>query len=199
MFGAWCWIVSCTGDTPPYRRDMEGLGYQLGLWYIPFVLEMIVILVMTVCILIVLYNRSYRRTIYVDFQSEYRRMMKESLPLLIFPILFCTISIFEMVVDLLRMRREGIMFNLLMLDAVVSPFKANLMIVGYLALILWSKHKVWSRKRALSLRQDEWEEIQPESTVFMDRGRGRMGYGTTAQDTPSITTTPITSLSSKNE
>ena len=137
--GAWCWIVSHKKGSCK-QIDFQGLGYQLGLWYVPVALETIAITIMVIWIMSVLCNRSYRKTKYVTFQSEYRQLMKQSLPLLVFPIVFCVLSIFEMVLDLLGINHK-LNFEAWVFDAVVNPCKVILMILGYLASVSWVKCK----------------------------------------------------------
>ena len=166
--GAWCWIVSkmqknCT------EMDELGLRYQLGLWFIPVILESLAILIATICIVCVLFTRGYLNTKYIVFQYEYRRLLRDSLPLLVFPIIFNVIIVFELVLDMQSLKHKPV-YALWMLDAIVTPCKGILMISGYLIPVLWIRIRKWRHTNNLTLRTEEWEnrsETDERSVKFI--------------------------------
>lgn len=145
--GAWCWFITYK-EKHCEEIDWWGLGYQLGIWNIPFFIETLVIIVTLSTILVVLIRRGFTMTQFRDFRLEYRRLLKESLLLLIFPGIYCIINIFEIIVDMIGIKND--LYPLWLIDAVLNPSKAVLVIGGYLISILWIKQKRW-RERRLSL------------------------------------------------
>ncbi len=86
--GAWCWITAYQ-ENSCHKIDYWGLGYQIGLWYVPFFVETAIVLVVVISIVITFINRVYRNQTYKLFRKEYKQQLKESLPLLIFPAAQC--------------------------------------------------------------------------------------------------------------
>ena len=143
--GAWCWISSYK-ESSCHKIDYWGLGYQLGFWYVPFFIETLAVFVTITCISVVFIKRAYMKGKYEQFQSEYKTLLKESLPLLIFPVMYCIINSFEIIVDLLGIKLTHI-YWLWMIDAVINPTKAMLVIVGYLVSMILIKQRRWRKNR----------------------------------------------------
>ena len=155
--GAWCWFI--TYKTSSCNDiDWWGLGYQLGIWYIPFFIETIVIIVTVICILMAFIKRGFTMSEFHDFRLEYRKLLKESLPLLIFPVTYCIINIFEIILDLIGIKKN--VFSLWIIDAIMNPSKAVLVIGGYLISLLWVRLR--QRRNNLTLRNTENDTLVHE-------------------------------------
>ena len=164
MVGVWCWIRNTViGDCS--EQDWTGLAFQYSLWFVPVILEVIVISVILTIIVIVLFARAFIVKKYVPFQYEYRRLLRDSLPLLVFPIFFSIISCFELALYMQSAQHKPI-FGLWMLNAIITPCKGILMISTYLIPMIWVRMKDWFRKKTLVLRKEEW--IAEENSSVLD-------------------------------
>lgn len=165
MVGAWCWIKDFN-STDCERHDNLGIAYQYTLWFIPVMLEVVIIAIVTVLIGAVLCVRGFIAKKYVLFQSEYRRMIRDSVPLLCFPVFFCSISCFELILYWSSLDSEP-NYNLWMLNAILTPCKGILMIFGYLIPMIWIRIKDYRAKKGrLVLRKEDWRSDNNSS--FLD-------------------------------
>ena len=154
LVGVWCWIRNdAIGDCS--KQDWMGLVFQYSLWFIPVILEVIVISIIVIIMVTTLFARAFIVKKYVPFQYEYRRHFRDSLPLMVFPIFFSIISCFELVLYIQSAQHKPI-FGLWMLNAVITPCKGILMIMSYLIPMIWIRMKDWLRNKTLVLRKEEW-------------------------------------------
>ena len=83
LAGAWCWIkltdLHC-------REYVEGLVEQFALWYGPFMLFVLLNFLAMVVVMIVLCKGKHEA--HNQLQNQYKRAIKEALPLLFYPIVF---------------------------------------------------------------------------------------------------------------
>ena len=101
LSGAWCWIRVYRHDD--FHLHSEGLIEQYVLWYGPFFLLLIVNAAVTIAIVVVLCHRSFKKKSNVHVQSkfgvrfqerdqddqqatQYKKALKNTLPLLAYPI-----------------------------------------------------------------------------------------------------------------
>ena len=160
--GAWCWISAFKSGSCK-KIDYFGLGYQLGLWYLPFLLETIAVFITVICIARVFIKKAY--TYDEIFRDEFKMQMKESLPLLIFPVVYCILNTFEITLDLIAIKFTDI-YWLWSIDAVINPTKAILVIVGYLVSIMWIKQKAWRKRRRRGSSENPYEEVPPAKNTY---------------------------------
>ena len=151
--GAWCWITAYQEDSC-HKINYWGLGYQIGLWYVPFFIETVFVLVTVISITVTFINRVYINKNYKMFRNEYKRQLKESLPLLIFPVVYCILNIFEIGLDLVGIKFTNI-YWLWMIDAVMNPLKAILVVSGYLVSIIIVRYKGWRKSHKKKLLPQE--------------------------------------------
>ena len=165
MVEAWCWIKDFN-STDCERHDALGIAYQYTLWFVPVALEVAVIAVVTVVMAVVLCARGFIAKKYVLFQYEYRRLIRDSVPLLSFPVFYCSISCFELILYGNSLVSEP-KYTLWMLNAILTPCKGILMILGYLIPMIWIRLKDYRQQRArLILRKENWRSDNESS--FLD-------------------------------
>lgn len=154
LVGAWCWVRNnAIGDCS--KEDRMGIAFQYSLWFVPVILEVIVISIIVAIMVIALFARAFCVKKYVPFQYEYRQHFRDSLPLMVFPIFFCIISCFELALYIQNVQHKPI-FGLWMLNAVITPCKGVFMIMSYLIPMIWIRMKDWLRNKTLVLRKEEW-------------------------------------------
>lgn len=161
--GAWCWIRS-KKPTNCSHIDSVGIIYQYTLWFVPVVLELLILTVLTSIMIIMLCARGFLFKKYAIFQYEYRRLLRDSLPLLVFPFIFCCINCFE----LSLYAQNGDNLPLWLLNAVITPLKGILMMLSYLLPMVWIRIKDWCRKKSLSLSKDSWGNRGGSPSSHMD-------------------------------
>lgn len=172
--GAWCWIMTHKKNSTAY--DYRALGYEIGFWYFPFLIETLIVILTVIGMVAVFIRRSFGKTKFEIYANEYKKQLKETLPLLIFPVVYCVLDIFEMLIDgtssLESRVPEKHLYWMWMADAILNPVKAILVIGGYLICIIYSKHKEWRHKRYISL-----EKTVEETTIDSIR----TNYGSTTE------------------
>ena len=89
LAGAWCWVKVTGNSCQPYR---EGVIEQFTLWYGPLIFIVLLIFLLIVIMIIALYRGTRERaealaTTY-QLQSQYRKALKEAMPLLFYPIIY---------------------------------------------------------------------------------------------------------------
>ena len=85
--GAWCWIRSEDENCNP---TVFGMRLQLGLWYIPLYVSMLMLIVMYTIILVKLYHKKRQWTgkFEPQVQQTKEKMKNEIIPLLAYPLIF---------------------------------------------------------------------------------------------------------------
>jgi hypothetical protein len=154
LAGAWCWIKSINESNNCTEIDQIGLIFQYTLWFVPVVLELITLAILTVTMIIILCARGFIIKKYYMFQYEYRRLLRDSLPLLVFPVIFCFINCFQLTLYVRDNNNKPIM-PLWIANAVITPCKGILMILSYLVPIICVRIKDWRKNRLLALRKDK--------------------------------------------
>ena len=89
LAGAWCWIRVTGNSCQPYG---EGVIEQFTLFYGPLIFIVLLISLMVVIMIIALYRgtreRSGELSTTYQLQSQYREALKETMPLLFYPIIY---------------------------------------------------------------------------------------------------------------
>lgn len=127
---AWCSIVSknCT------ETDSLGVVYLYVLWLGPTMAEVAIISLAVASVVVILCSRGYvynRR--YVALKREYRKVLVDCIPLLIFPVVFNIIMCFELVNYTVSLHATPV-YGLFMITAIGAPLRGGLMVWSYL---LW--------------------------------------------------------------
>lgn len=192
--GMWCWITS-ENKTDCNEIDELGFIYQLSLWFVPTVIVVTIILGAILTIVAVFLVRGYINTRYQVFQAEYRRLLKESLPLIIFPVLYVVINCLELGLYVGSSRHQ--MHALWMVNAVVTPFKGMLMVAGYLLPLLWVRvRRACSRNDLKLFHRYEHSDIDTNimSVRYMSAGRDYGAVDITPENSLKGQTRSITPL-----
>ena len=89
LAGAWCWI-RLTHSHCALKDFKQGLAYEFGLWYAP-VIFVVALNFLVICVMLVVLCKKVRSN-RVDVQAregkQYRKAIKEILPLLFYPVFF---------------------------------------------------------------------------------------------------------------
>ena len=89
LAGAWCWIRVTGNSCQPYG---EGVIEQFTLFYGPLIFIVLLISLMVVIMIIALYRgtreKSGELSTTYQLQSQYREALKETMPLLFYPIIY---------------------------------------------------------------------------------------------------------------
>jgi len=89
LAGAWCWIKVTGNSCHPYG---EGVIEQFTLWYGPLIFIVLLIFLVIAIMIIALYRgtreRSGELSTTYQLQSQYREALKETMPLLFYPIIY---------------------------------------------------------------------------------------------------------------
>lgn len=153
MVGVWCWIKDVQ-ITDCKEIDTLGLVYQYVLWFVPVIIEVCIIAIATVTMATILCARGFIAKKYILFQYEYRRLIRDSLPLLAFPIVFCVLSVFELSLYIQGTRGQPD-YTLWMINAIITPCKGLLMILGYILPMVYIRVKDYRNRKMIVLRSDE--------------------------------------------
>ena len=180
LAGAWCWIrVYGYADCQFYR---EGLIEQYALWYGPLFLLLIVNAILTIAVLVVLCRRAFRkqpnRVPDVDedkrvrFQGlnleadRYKKALRDTLPLLAYPIIYNFFSWFILANRIRRNISPGSSFTIWVwvIHAVTAPTYAFVVGVAFIVYVIGlkklSKHSIkrayysWKQSFARMKRQE---------------------------------------------
>ena len=97
--GAWCWIRDWKDDCAS-KHYLEGIIEQFALWYGPLVVFLVISIVMALVIFSVLLWRMCRMfsseshpLLDSNLQQRQKKMLRDLIPLLAYPIIFCLISV----------------------------------------------------------------------------------------------------------
>ena len=82
LSGAWCWIRFTKG------HDRLGLAYQIGMWYGPLILVLLITFLATVILVVPLCWGAFCSHPEEIYQQHHRKALKEALPLIIYPIIY---------------------------------------------------------------------------------------------------------------
>ena len=124
LSGAWCWIRVYHNSECTYYY--EGLIEQYVLWYVPFSLILLVNSIATIAILAVLCHRARRPRKYThmigpDQSDDYKKVLKNSLPLLAYPIIYNISSWFTLANRIRRAIFPGGSYASWMIHAIAAP------------------------------------------------------------------------------
>ena len=123
---AWCWIRNWN-DNCPTRKYKEGIIEQFALWYGPLFVSLTVCLFMVIGILFVLTCRACRHheietepLMINQEQNRNKTALKQLLPLLAYPIIFYTLSLFAIVDRIYGAISSHGSYNLVMVHSVIN-------------------------------------------------------------------------------
>ena len=145
----WCWIVEfdqndCT------KKDYLGIFYHYALWLVPFVLEVIVLITLSVVICFIFrhgYKKYHRHQL---IQREYYYRMLEFLPLLVCLFiysLFCVFQVVNFTTDILGHPSSNMWFAYV----VIGQVKELVVLVGYLATLLVVMYQAKKTKKSMGI------------------------------------------------
>ena len=163
LSGAWCWIRVYHHSECTYYK--AGLIEQYVLWYAPFSLIVLINSIVTITISAVLCNRAKRRRNYSpihdvgvnDCQMRYRKVLKDTLPLLAYPIIYNITSLFTLANRIRRSIFPGGSYVSWIIHAIAAPTWASLAGIAFIIYIIvlrrLTKHGI--RKAAHSCKGNE--------------------------------------------
>ena len=196
LAGAWCWIrVYGYADCRYYR---EGLIEQYALWYGPFFLLLIVNAILTIAVLVVLCRRAFRKQPNrapdvnedkrVRFQGlnleadKYKKALRDTLPLLAYPIIYNFFSWFTLANRIRRNISPGSSFAAWVIHAVAAPTWAFFVGVAFIVYVIGlrklSKHSI---KRAYYSWKQSFAGMRRRKGVTHDRATSRFTDVLTAE------------------
>ena len=152
LSGAWCWIRSYHHNDCHFYS--EGLIEQYVLWYVPFFLLLIVNAAVTIAIVVALCHRSFKKS-RVRFQglnqddqqaTQYKKALKNTLPLLAYPIVYSFLSWFALANRIRRAISPGSSFATWVVHAVTAPSWSFCIGVAFIVYLIagrkLSKHNI---------------------------------------------------------
>ena len=145
---AWCWIIALNQND--CTKDTLGIIYQYTLAFVPFLLEVIVLTLLSIAIFLTFLRgyTTYRQHPVV--QREYYHRMQEFLPLLLSLFIYsllCTFQVANFTTDLLN-RPRPIMW---IVDIITGHVKEVVVMAGYLATLQVIVYRVKKRNKEMGL------------------------------------------------
>ena len=154
MSGAWCWIRGWKDDCAKEKYTL-GLIEQFALWYGPFFLVTLVDALAIVVMVITLAIRAFRQRrcsfvsdtepLLKQARDQKKEALKQLLPLLIYPLLFLILILFDLVDRVYDALAKGASYPLAIIHAVFGlswGLFAGLALILHLCLL-----KEWSQKK----------------------------------------------------
>ena len=122
LAGAWCWIRVTGNNCQPYG---EGVVEQFTLWYGPLIFIVLLIFLVIAIMIIALYRGTRESgavlsTTY-QLQSQYREALKETMPLLFYPIIYNILCCLAFANRVYYAATDKTSFPLWIIHAVVDP------------------------------------------------------------------------------
>ena len=184
LSGAWCWIRVYHHSECTYYY--EGLIEQYVLWDAPFSLILLVNSIVTIAILAVLCHRARRPRNYAhmigpDQSDDYKKVLKNSLPLLAYPIIYNISSWFTLANRIRRAIFPGGSYASWMIHAIAAPTWASLAGIVFIIYITakkkLTKHSIvkaahsWSKTFTRpSKKPVKQDSIEPPADVLTEDG-----------------------------
>ena len=175
--GAWCWIKNWNGDNPD-DKFKPGIVEQFILWYGPALICSIVdsIAIIIITARLVCSQPSSEEATPLLPSGQRMKALKELLPLLVYPILFCILLIPPLVNRLIGAfirDKPGIIVVSTMISGIfipLQPFFAGLALVVHIAVLKCPKYKCFRKHHHTtqgtfsSEHPVNWEFIEDTST-----------------------------------
>ena len=162
LAGAWCWITVTGESCQPYE---EGLIEQFTLWYGPLMLVVLLNFLSVVIMVTVLY-RGTRKTSGLlattyQLQSQYRKALKEAMPLLLYPIIYNIICCLAFANRVYYAVTNETNIPLWMAHAVADPCLPLFIPVAFLL------HPYTLQKCRTAVEKWHTKDCQPSNTYFV--------------------------------
>ena len=146
LAGVWCWIRNWKNNCATENLK-EGVIEQFVLLYVPLYTTITLETVATIIIVTVLIWRAYRRnqseyTELINRQGQRKRVLKELLPLLAYPVVFYVMTIPALVDRLAGATSSIPHYDLLMVHGVVTStysFFVGLTLIIHICVLKWPK------------------------------------------------------------
>ena len=185
LSGAWCWIKNWKNDSIEHKI-LDGVIEQFSLWYGP---AMLCSIADTLAIIIIISHlvccRPSSDQEPLLNQGQRKKALKELLPLLVYPIIFCVVLIPAMVNRIYGAVSNMLNSNLVLTSAVAIPlqsFFAGLALIIHICVLKCPKSSYsWScRLRQHGPEQQSFVSDQPVSWKFTSQRDGCTSYRTEA-------------------
>ena len=114
LAGSWCWIQTCTSGS---EENKAGVIEQFALWYVPSIVLLFLDCVVVVVMVAVLSCRTFverkgrKEALLVMKRPLQQSALKQLLPLLVYPVTWCLLSIpplVDRVYDAMNTRNDGL-------------------------------------------------------------------------------------------
>ena len=160
LSGAWCWIRFTKG---PY---LHGLGYQIGMWYGPLILMVLITFLATVILVAVLCQGAFCSHPGEGIhQQQHRKALKEALPLILYPIIYnliCCYALANRIYYATGTEDKGPCFVLWMLHSGLYSVRNLIIPLGFFL----HPYTIGQMKRVFT-RTKHQEDTQPSYTVYI--------------------------------
>ena len=161
LSGAWCWIRFTKG------HDRLGLAYQIGMWYGPLILVLLITSFATVILVVPLCWGAFCSHPEEILQQHHRKALKEALPLIIYPIIYniiCCYAVANRIHYATRTPREdeNPCFVLWILQSGLYSLRNLIIPLGFFL----HPHTLGQMKRVFT-RTKYQEDTQPSYTAYV--------------------------------
>ena len=175
LAGAWCWIRDWKGNCASMHY-MEGIVEQFVLWFGPLVVFLVIGIVIACVIFIVLVWRIYR-LFSVDkalleksnLKLKHQEMLREVLPLLAYPIIFCLLSLIPIANRIYNAVSPSPSFELAVLHALtiysMGMFSSIVLLVHVIVVKCCKRKTLLSKPHRKSSKDDNYGATMIKASI----------------------------------